>query len=570
MNSLANALQYLNIAAFGVLALVCFRAWRVRRGDAAFWAFATFGLLAVVSLTGPIVDAIGSPTLWLTKVIIALVVFFPYFLYRFAISFGRPRRWIELGAIGATAALAIWGLALPNVPEQGEPRTASFTIFVAALLIQWTGLSLFVAARLWRAGHGQPTVVRYRMRLLAVGAVALSVVLILAGLAPTNPSAGFEVLQGALTLASAFLFFFGFAPPKPLRKAWREPEEDLLRKSIDQLLLARDPEEVTRTVLPQMANIVGARAVALLDANGNLLGAHGLEAAAVGTAEGGIRLELSQGAVVVWTSPYAPLFAEEEFELLHSLGGFALLAFERSRLVANERKAFEEADQLKTNFIALASHELRTPAAVVHGIAATLHLRGDDLNNDQLLKLRQTLYEQTERLRRLIDQLLDLSRLEANGIRLRPQPVNVLSRVQDLLKMLVGERAADVKLSVPPELETIVDPDAFDRIISNLIVNAARYGSDPIEISAVQQDRHFRLTVEDRGRGVPPEFVPELFERFTRSDVSKGDRGEGAGLGLAIARSYAQAQGGDLLYEPARPHGARFQLVIPVAHPDQV
>jgi signal transduction histidine kinase len=570
MDSLANALQYLNIAAFGVLALVCLRAWRVRRGEAAFWAFATFGLLSVVSLTGPIVDAIGSPKLWLTKVIIALVVFFPYFLYRFAISFGRPRGWIELGAMGATAALAVWGLALPNVPEQGEPRTPSFTIFVAALLIQWTALSLFVAARLWRAGQGQPTVVRYRMRLLAVGAVALSVVLILAGLAPANPSAGFEVLQGALTLASAFLFFFGFAPPKPLRKAWREPEEDLLRKSIDQLLLARDPEEVTRTVLPQMANIVGAGAVALLDANGNVLGAHGLEPAAVGTAEGGIRLELSQGAVVAWTSPYAPLFAEEEFELLHSLGGFALLAYERSRLVANERKAFEEADQLKTNFIALASHELRTPAAVVHGIAATLHLRGDDLNNDQLLKLRQTLYEQTERLRRLIDQLLDLSRLEANGIRLHPQPVNVLSRVQDLLKMLVGERAADVKLSVPPELETIIDPDAFDRIISNLIVNAARYGSDPIEISAVQQDRHFRLTVEDRGRGVPPEFVPELFERFTRSDVSKGDRGEGAGLGLAIARSYAQAQGGDLLYEPARPHGARFQLVIPVVHPDQV
>jgi len=87
MNSLANALQYVNIAAFGVLALVCFRAWRLRRGPAAFWAFATFGLLALVSITGPVVDAVGNPKLWLTKAIIALVVFFPYFLYRFAVSF---------------------------------------------------------------------------------------------------------------------------------------------------------------------------------------------------------------------------------------------------------------------------------------------------------------------------------------------------------------------------------------------------------------------------------------------------------------------------------------------------
>jgi signal transduction histidine kinase len=570
MDSLANALQYVNIAAFGVLAFVCFRSWRLRKGAAPFWAFATFGLLAVVSVTGPVVDALGNPRLWLTKAIIALVVFFPYFLYRFAASFRRPAKWIELMAAGATGALAVWSLALPDVPEQGEPRSASFTLFVAALLIQWMSLSLFVATHLWRAGGGQPTVVRYRMRLLAIGAIALGVVLILAGVAPTNPSSRFVLLQGSLTLASAFLFFFGFAPPKTLRKAWREPEEDLLRGSVDELLLARDPEDVTRTVLPQMANIVGARAVALMDADGKLLGAHGLEPSAVGTTPGGIRLDVAQGAVLVWASPYAPLFAEEEFELLHSLGGFALLAYERSRLVANERAAFAEADQLKSNFIALASHELRTPAAVVHGIAATLHLRADDLSDEQVLKLRLTLYEQTERLRRLIDQLLDLSRLEANGIRLHPEPVNVLSRIQDLLLMLVGERADEVKLSVAPELEAVVDPDAFDRIVSNLIVNAARYGANPIEISAEQRDRHFRLTVEDRGQGVPVEFVPELFERFTRSHASAEGHGEGAGLGLAIARSYAQAQGGDLLYEPAQPHGACFQLVIPVVRPDQV
>jgi signal transduction histidine kinase len=84
-------------------------------------------------------------------------------------------------------------------------------------------------------------------------------------------------------------------------------------------------------------------------------------------------------------------------------------------------------------------------------------------------------------------------------------------------------------------------------------------------VSAEQNDRHFRLTVEDRGAGVAPEFVPDLFERFSRS---RGARTRpGTGLGLAIARSYALAHRGDLVYERARPGGARFQLVLPVRPP---
>jgi signal transduction histidine kinase len=562
MDSLANALQYVNIAAFGVLAIVCLRRWRTQRGEAAFWAFATFGLLAIVALTGPIVDAVGDPQLWITKAIIALVVFFPYFLYRFAASFGRPARWIELTAAGATAALFVWSLALPDVPDQGEPRSASFTVFVIALRVQWTALSLFVAFRLWRAGQGHPTVVRHRMRLLAVGAIALSIVLILAGVAASDPSPTFELVQGLLTLASMFLFFFGFAPPKALRKVWREPEEELLRRSVDELLVAAEPEDVTRIVLPQMAAIVGARGVALLDADDRVLGVYGIDPGEAAESEGE-RFDLSQGAVVAWTSPYAPLFAQEEFELLRGLGGFALLAYERKSQVARERKALQEADQLKTNFIALASHELRTPASVIHGIASTLHLRGDLLEDDQIRHLRQTLYEQTDRMRRLVDQLLDLSRLEANGIRIEPQPLNVFSRVQELLGLVAAEGAKDVTVNVPVDLEALVDPNAFDRIVSNLIVNATRYGAAPIEISAEQRDRHFRLRVEDHGHGVPAEFVPQLFERFTRSGSSGRERTEGAGLGLAIAKSYAQAHGGDLLYEAASPHGACFELVLP-------
>jgi signal transduction histidine kinase len=77
-----------------------------------------------------------------------------------------------------------------------------------------------------------------------------------------------------------------------------------------------------------------------------------------------------------------------------------------------------------------------------------------------------------------------------------------------------------------------------------------------------QTDHHLRISVEDRGRGVEPRFVPDLFERFSRSEGSRASA-TGTGLGLAIARSYARAHGGDLVYEDARPHGARFRLVLP-------
>ena len=116
---------------------------------------------------------------------------------------------------------------------------------------------------------------------------------------------------------------------------------------------------------------------------------------------------------------------------------------------------------------------------------------------------------------------------------------------------------------MPEETIAIVDRNALDRIVTNLVTNAFRYGVPPVRVHAEQVDRHLRLSVEDGGTGVSPEFIPDLFERFTRSERSRTVAG-GTGLGLAIARSYARAHGGDLVYEDAEPHGACFRLVLPM------
>jgi two-component system sensor histidine kinase KdpD len=245
-------------------------------------------------------------------------------------------------------------------------------------------------------------------------------------------------------------------------------------------------------------------------------------------------------------------------DLLTTMGVFLATLLEKG-FVADELRRL---DELKNRFVSIASHELRTPAAVIYGAAETLSRRGDDLSREQLLELRGALLENARWLRSLVEQLLDLSRLEAGAIRLEPRPLDVRSRVLSLVRLVAAEREREVEVAVPEGLTATVDAEAFERILTNLVANALTYGEPPITVHAEQRDRHFRLVVEDRGRGVAPEFVPRLFDRFTRS-ASAAEKRRGAGLGLAIARTYARAHDGDLLYEPARPRGARFLLVLP-------
>jgi signal transduction histidine kinase len=238
--------------------------------------------------------------------------------------------------------------------------------------------------------------------------------------------------------------------------------------------------------------------------------------------------------------------------------GILVATLLQGALVDEDRRRLDAA---KSQFIALASHELRTPIAVMYGITSTLVARGNELAEDQLMELREALHAQTTRLRFLVDHLLDLSRIDAHAIALHPQRVRVRNRVEELILLIAEQRAAEVTVDMDPQLEADLDADALDRVLSNLLANALKYGEPPVTVSAQQQDRHFRLVVEDRGPGVAEDFVDQLFERFSRDRQSESL--PGSGLGLAIARAYAQAHGGELLYSHLDPHGSRFELVVP-------
>jgi signal transduction histidine kinase len=245
------------------------------------------------------------------------------------------------------------------------------------------------------------------------------------------------------------------------------------------------------------------------------------------------------------------IFTADDTELLQLVAQRVALAIERARLHHDT----EALDRLKLNFVAIASHELRTPATTVYGALATLVER-DDLGPDVRDQLLHVAYAQGDRLRRLIEQLLDLSRLDASAIAVEPRPV-VLSRVLEEIITEAVPPGTRVELDVDPDLAVLADPLVLDRVVSNLLVNAVRYGSPPIRVSADRRDRHLCVTVDDGGAGVPEELRPRLFDRFARGTTTHG-----TGLGLAIARAYAQASGGDLLFEPLDV-GTRFTLLVP-------
>jgi len=247
------------------------------------------------------------------------------------------------------------------------------------------------------------------------------------------------------------------------------------------------------------------------------------------------------------------IFTHDEVELLQLVAERVAIAIERAQL----HEELIQLDQLKLNFVAIASHELRTPATSVYGVLKTLFERGPDLNEELREELLRVGVEQGERLRSLLEELLDLSRLDARAINVEPRPVVLKSALAEVVHGALAS-SDTVDLDIPDDLAAVVDPLVLERVISNLVANAVRYGAPPIRIVARQRDRHLRVAVEDAGTGVPKDLEGRIFDRFAR-----GGGGEsGHGLGLAIARAYAQAHGGDLVYD-ARASGARFELLIP-------
>lgn len=551
-----------NLVLFGLAAVVAVRQWRANPSNrAGLWAALAFGSLELVVVLGAVLpeepDRIVEHVA--QRIDIAILVLFPYLLYRFTTAFQPPTVRLERFLALMTTVLLAATFVLPYYPAEDEARPWWFGLYLTLFLVHWTILLVTVAVRLWRAGTGQPSVARRRMRTLAAAAIVITAALFVAAAGPDSDS-WVALGVGLLATVSALSFLLGLAPPSFLRLLWRRPEQAQLQLAVTGLMTAATPQEVAGQVLPPLAQMVGARCAAIYDTEGSVLASHN----AVPDEENGeaTTVAFQAGRLVIQTTPFTPYFGDEERKLLASVASLTGLALDRARLFAQERAAresLERADELKTQFVALAAHELRTPVTTIYGFAETIRRRGHELAPDQRAELETQLYNQIDRLRQLVSQLLDLSRLEADAVEIQPERLFVGNRLREIVAGAVPANESDVQVDADPGLEATVDATALERIVSNLLVNAFRYGRPPVVVRAGAAAGGLSIVVEDSGSGVAPEFVPQLFERFARGGS------EGTGLGLAIARSYARAHRGELVYRPASPHGALFEVVLPAA-----
>lgn len=220
-------------------------------------------------------------------------------------------------------------------------------------------------------------------------------------------------------------------------------------------------------------------------------------------------------------------------------------------------------DHIKSRFVAMASHELRTPLTSISGFSSTLRARWDEIGEQDRWEYMVIIDEQSERLAKLVDDLLVLSRIESGALHTHPVPVPLDLSIRGVLSDLGIDTFVDV--DVPVTATVHADPGQLELMIANYMTNAVKYGGAPICVDTTFHDRFIDVVVRDNGAGVPEDVAPNLFEEFVRGEAHAAAQIEGTGLGLSIVRGLARAQGGEAWYEPNHPHGAAFGLRLPLA-----
>jgi len=228
-------------------------------------------------------------------------------------------------------------------------------------------------------------------------------------------------------------------------------------------------------------------------------------------------------------------------------------------------EAEKEAKEQMRRFVADASHELRTPLTSIHGFLEVL-LRGAMDQPDKLDKSLRCMYAESERMKKLVQDLLLLAKLDRSpNIQLSEGELDsIIKEMTPQLKVLAGNRKVSLRLN--PDSRCRFDQDKMKQVILNLFHNAVQY-TDPekgdIQISLDKVADGVELTVKDNGSGIPEEHLPYLFDRFYRSDPSRARKYGGAGLGLAITKSIVEHHGGTIQVKSVEGEGTVFYVGLP-------
>ena len=224
---------------------------------------------------------------------------------------------------------------------------------------------------------------------------------------------------------------------------------------------------------------------------------------------------------------------------------------------------------IRREFTANVSHELRTPLTAIQWASQTLEVTAHS-DPEATRRFASTINRHARRLSALVEDLLELGRIESKEEHVRPEEVSIRSAMDSVahtLAPVVEKKGVRLDMEVPEEVDHVwADPAALERILINLAENGVNYSSEGSRISvsgALREDGFIEVSVADQGEGIPPEHLPRIFERFYRVDSARSRENGGTGLGLSIVKHLVQEMGGDVWVESAPGRGSTFRFTIP-------
>jgi signal transduction histidine kinase/DNA-binding response OmpR family regulator len=273
---------------------------------------------------------------------------------------------------------------------------------------------------------------------------------------------------------------------------------------------------------------------------------------------------LMLGALTLVLGPSGRRYTSSDLAVAQDLAGRAAIALDNARLYRN----IQEGDRRKNEFLAMLAHELRNPLAPIRNAVQLLRLLGQ--NDAQLIWARDVIERQVQHLVRLVDDLLDISRITSGKVQIRTEPVDVrvvTARAVETSRPLIDARKHELTVTVPHEpILAEADPTRLAQVVANLLNNAAKYTEEGgrIWLTLEQETGEVVVRVRDNGIGIPAEMLSSIFDLFTQADRSLDRSQGGLGIGLTLVRRLVEMHGGSVHASSAGPNqGSEFVVRLP-------
>jgi signal transduction histidine kinase/CheY-like chemotaxis protein len=599
MSDLVQFLQNVSAVAFVLLGIAAGAGWARRRDGAMGWLALAIVLLASVSLVGR-VQSLFNVTLPLVSQL-SLIAFMgcAYALLRYRGSLiPLSRRW-HIAAL-ATLSLATIGILAAQALVAAKVATVAQETWVAVVLVLvWSACVVEPIVRFWLVARGLPSVQAWRLRSLSLGFAGLVAVLLIAvgaGAMATKPAV--QVAIELLVIAIVPLLYVSFSPPAWLRREWRAAEEEGLRTFMeDLLLLSEDRDVLANRALEWAMRLIGGAAAVAFDGDGSPLASRGVDADQLAQIKDGLmdlrvgvsRIELAgtdstllvlpitslgtAGRLVVLAGPFTPSFGGDEVSRVQQFMSAVAAALDRARLMTKLREAnvhLQEANRHKSVFLASMSHELRTPLNAILGFSELLI----DAGNGQFppatrKRFLEQIHTSGKHLLGLINDILDLSKIEAGQMELRLQTFSVaevIGQVTAIIEPLAAQKKIEIKVGEVEAGQIVADSSKFKQMLLNLASNAVKFTPEggSVTVSAARFLDTVEVSVADTGIGIAPEDQQRIFREFQQVDSGVGRQQQGTGLGLTLTRRFAKLHGGDVRLESRLGQGSTFTITLPV------